>query len=102
MLAGLFLQLQRAVPMGETPLLVQVDTPGNVFERQIDFGTKQCEVEFVPAGGPDVIADPAGIKEFDGGGAVSTRLLLERDKNSVLLPPGPDAVLVDEREPELS
>jgi len=40
------LQLQRAVPLREMPLLVQINLPGDVFERQIEFRAEQRQVEF--------------------------------------------------------
>ena len=80
----------------DLPVVIHVDVPGDVFEGKIEFGGEEGEVEvFLTAG-----ADVAAVVEFDGDGFAAMGGLFEGEEPLVGLEPGPDAVFIDEGEPE--
>ena len=81
------------------PFVAQRNAPGDVFQRQVEFRREQFQVERARVR----LARSGSCKKISTGHRlVAARLLFQRDQNAVLLAPGPDAVLVDEGEPEIA
>ena len=96
------LQLEGAGPILKLPFVAEGDAPSDVFEREIELGREQLQIERARTRG----ANAGAVIEFNRRDptvrdAASGRAgLIERDEDAVLLAPGPDAVLIDESEPE--
>src|SRR5689334_245419 len=78
------------------PFFTERNTPGEIFERQIEFRREKFQVERPPPG----FANTTAIKEFNRHQLAAFRLLLQRNEKPSLLAPGPNTVLVYKCEPK--